>query len=312
MSTENKIIDMYGGTVRVKYVDGNHSYWVADLKKGEKFRRVSGVTTYNGIKDKSTPLKYWVAKITIKFLVGILGERSITKFDLEKARGIHTERLQEASTAGTKVHDWIEHYTKGLRPPMPEEADVLNGVNAFLGWVQERDVHFVASETIIYSKKHDFCGQADFVCYFGNEWWKLYLGDYKTSNGLYNDVMLQTAPYAKTIEEMGIIETMEAQGIDKKWLSKAKKDGKKIKFAGRWAIRLEKRSPQDFQEEMDEKGLVNAEWQPFEAIPLDDDVYMIDQDFDAFLAFKKGFEWNKMSDKRMKLLKGEELKEWDK
>lgn len=313
MATENKILDLYNGTLRVKYLDGNHSYWVAPIERGTlgKFRRVSGVTTYNGIKDKSVPLKFWVAKITVKFLASVLTTRGITKFDLEEARKIHTVRTQEAAGAGTKVHDWIEHFIKGNNPSMPEEANVLNGVNAFLQWVEERDVHFVASEVILYSKKYDFCGQADFICYFGKEWNQLFLGDFKASNGLYNDVMLQTAPYAKTIEEMGIIETMEQQGVDKKWLIKAKKEGKKIKFAGRWAIRLEKRSPEEYQEEMDEKGVVNAQWQPFEAIPLDNDVFMLDEDFEAFLAFKKGFEWNKKTDARMKLLKGEEIRSYE-
>lgn len=305
---------MYSGSVRVKYLDGNHSYWIAPLKNGVemgKFVRVSGVTTFNSIKDKSAPLKFWAVKITVKFLGAILPLRSITKFDLDEAKGLHTKRTQEAASAGTKIHDWIENFVKGNNPPMPEESNVLNGVNAFLNWVETRDVHFVASEVIIYSKKHNFCGQADFVCYFGKEWEKLYLGDYKASNGLYNDVMLQTAPYAKTIEEMGIIETMEAQGIDKKWLTKAKKDGKKIKFAGRWAIRLEKRSPEEFQEEMDEKGVVNSQWVPFEAIPLDEDVFSIDSDYAAFLCFKQGFEWNKVSDVRMKRLKGETPREYD-
>lgn len=302
MGTNDKNLEIYGGELILKYVNSNdqHAYYIAERNKktGEvgKFIRKSGVTTYIGIKDKSGPLKYWAVKLMWKHLKTILNDRAISKFDLDEAKGLHTVRLKEAATIGTKIHDWIEEYVKGNKPPMPDEANVLQGVNAWLSWVEKNKIHFIASELMLYSKKYDFCGQMDYLAYVGDKWWELYVGDYKTSNGLYNDVMLQTAAYSKALIEMGLLQTIEDQGIDKEWLKKAKKTPAKVKVVGRHALRIEKRSPDEFREEMDEKGNVNAEYKPFEYALLDPE-YRIDKDFDAFVAFQTGHLWNKETDK---------------
>ena len=286
--------EIYGGKLILKFTEGNHAYYIKENKPDAKWERKSGATTYGGIKDKSTPLKYWVAKITVKFLQEILNKRAITKFDLDEAKGKHREKLQEAATSGTKIHDWCEQYVKGNKPPMPEEDDVLIGVNAFLDWVKENKVKFVSAERLLYSMEHDYCGSADAVARLNGKK-DLYLIDYKTSGGLYNDVMMQTAAYSKVHEEMGY-----------------------GKIKGRYAVRLEKRTAEEFQAEMDEKGKPNEVYQPFEALYLDEGVTvekvgramvttptgkhdkdLMDLDFNAYLHACGLFRWNKDSDKRI-------------
>lgn len=286
--------EIYKGKLILKFTEANHAYYIKENKPDAKWERKSGATTYGGIKDKSAPLKFWVAKITVKFLLEILSKRAVTKFDLEEARKLHTVRLQEAATAGNKIHDWCELYVKGKKPPMPEEDDVLIGVNAFLDWVTENKVKFVSAERLLYSMKYDYCGAADAVARLNGKK-DLYLIDYKTSGGLYNDVMMQTAAYSKVHEEMGY-----------------------GKIKGRYAVRLEKRTAEQFQLEMDEKGKPNEIYQPFEALYLDGEVReekqgrktvlvptgkhdkaLMDLDFDAYLHACGLFRWNKGSEKRI-------------
>lgn len=271
----DNIQELYKGTIRLKFVEGNHSYWVAEKKGGKwtPYRRVTGVTTFISIKDKSGPLKYWVAGLMSDFLQDVLQERDVTKYDIEEARVLHTKRLEQAATTGTKVHDWIEQYIKGNKPTMPQEPGVLAGVNGFLDWQKGNKIEILESETQLYSKKYDYPGTADAIIRIGK---KKYLLDFKTSTGIYNDVLMQTAAYTEAYEEMGL-----------------------GKIYGRYEVRLEKRTEEEFQKAMDKKGNVNAEYKPFEAVMLDTDQR---KDFEAFIASKKLFEWNKQSDKELKAL----------
>src|SRR3990167_7500411 len=207
-----------------------------------------------------------------KFLHAILDERIITKYDIDEAKSLHTKKLEEAATTGTKIHDWIERYVKGENPEMPSEDAVVRGVNAFLEWEKKSKVKFVGAELALYSKKNDYCGKLDAVGKIDGE---LCVIDYKTSTGLYNDVLLQTASYAKAYEEMGL-----------------------GKIKGRWALRIEKRSEDEFKKDMDEKGNPNAEYVPFEAVYFDYDKGIIEQDFSAFLSAVNLRNWDYSANKR--------------
>src|SRR3990167_1071358 len=123
-----KELELYNGTIKVKFVPNPyHQYWISRKEKSvwTKYERGVGATTIGGIKDKSTPLKFWVARIMAEFLHGILDERQITKYDIDEAKALHNKRLQEAATSGTKIHDWIDEYVKGNKPEMPAEEEVL-------------------------------------------------------------------------------------------------------------------------------------------------------------------------------------------
>ena len=261
--------EIYQGTIKIKLA-GEHIYYIA--KKDKKgfwgpWERNTGCTTIGGIKDKSVPLKFWVAKIMAKFLHAILCERGITKFDIDAAKTLHTKRLQEIGLVGTKIHDWIEAYVKKENPPMPEEKNVIIGINGFLDLVKKSKAKFIESEIIVYSKRYDYSGKIDAVALINN---KRYLIDYKTGTGLYNDVLLQTAGYTKAYEEM---------------------NGTKIH--GRWAIRIEKRDEDEFRADMDEKGKPNEKYVAFEPVYLDNDKGQVDKDYKAFLNFHEGFLWDK-------------------
>ncbi len=263
--------EIYSGQYKIKLV-GEHIYYIAKKEKNGwgEWQKKFGVTTVCGLKDKSGPLKYWVAKIMAKHLTNILSERGLTKYDIDEAKGLHTKFLKDAGTTGSKIHDWIEAYAKGEKPEMPEEKSVIIGVNGFMDWVKNNKIKFLESETLVYSRQHDFSGKLDAVATIGG---KRYLVDYKTGTGLYNDVMLQTAAYVGAYQEMS---------------------GNKI--CGRWAIRIEKRDEEEFRADMDEKGKPNEKYVPFEAVYLDKDKGQFESDYKAFLNFWEAFQWNKATE----------------
>ncbi len=291
MTEGTTVKELYGGKIRVKYVDTDkqHAYYVSKKigKEWTPYERATGVTTFIGIKDKSVPLKFWTARIMFKFLLDILvvAKREITKFDLVEVRGLHTKRLEEAATIGDKIHDWIEDYVKGNNPGMPQEPVVLQGVNAFLDLEKKQGWKWVEAEMMVYHESslcpickkngiksgNEYVGRLDLLAKAGK---KLILPDVKTSNGIYNDVMLQTGAYAHAVEAMGY-----------------------GKVGERWELRLEKRTKEEFELEMDEKGKVNETYRPFEALQLPGS---LEDDFEAFLHFKAGYDWNKNAERILK------------
>lgn len=296
---KDRISTLYDGTIQIKFVDSNHSYWIRHLSSSSHtgwtgWKRVSGSTTLIGILDKSGALVGWATKIANRFLKAILLNRVINIYDLDEAHQLHKVKKETSATSGSLVHDWIESYTKGYNPPEPDQPAVLNGVNAFREWMKQENVHIVGSETLIYSKEHDYCGQADFIFYKDNPT-ELYLGDYKTSTGLYSGVLMQTASYLRAIEEMGF------QGVewtDKKWLNDI--NPAHCKFVGRYALRLEKRTEAEFEFDMEEKGLMDIPYQTFEYVNLDQEPGMIEEDFQAFLYATGLYRWNYKANIRLK------------
>ena len=219
--------------------------------------------------------------------MGILvAGKVVSKYDVDEAKGLHRQFKKAAATTGSKVHDWCEDYVNGKNPAMPDDAQVLRGVNAFLDWVKNNKVTFIVAEQKLYSKEYGYCGQADCVFYLGNKKNEIYLGDYKTSTGMYDEVMLQTAAYVHAWTEMPEL---------------------KQKIKGRYVIRIEKRSEQEFNRDMEKKGKMDVEYLPIEPAYLDYESNDQANDFAGFLNFKGGRAWHVLAEKRIvayKTLKG--------
>lgn len=255
---------LYKGKVAVRFFPKSHVYMMNGKRK-------SGVTTYIGIKDKSRPLVIWATALAKSFLIKKLEDGGIDEGVIIEACGLHAVRKEEASTIGSIAHEWIEEYIAGNSPEMPEDPCVLIAVNGFLDWEKEHKVKFLSSERVLYSKKHDYMGKMDIEAKVDGD---LCLVDIKTSNALYNDYCMQTAAYVKADEE---------------------ESGRKYK--GRWLVRIAKETEEDYILRMDEKGKVDyPPYVAFEAKYLDNEAGNIDRDFEAFLACKKLFEWNKKTD----------------
>lgn len=138
--------------------------------------RIPGVTTIIGRFKESGGLIQWAYKC---------GRDGI---DINKAR-------DAAADAGTCCHQMIDDHLHGR--PFNREAwdDALlakadHAFLAFLEWQETTKVQVAAAEVSLVSERHQFGGTFDAVTVGGN---KLRLLDYKTSNGIYHDMLIQVA-----------------------------------------------------------------------------------------------------------------------
>lgn len=283
--------ELYKGRVLVRYYPVSHQYWVA-VKKNGKFREFSrrpGVTTITGIKDKSAGLVLFTREEALKHLLPAAeAGKKIAVRDLVNAVYASDVSRDRSRDLGIAIHDWAEAYVKfrlGAKgfeqmPDMPEDPNVLTGTTSFVQWESEHKVRFLWSEKILYSLKYGYIGRGDVGAKVDG---RTCLVDLKSGNGLYNSVRMQTAAYATAdAEESG------------------------AKYSGRWAIRLSKETPEEYEARMELKARIReimgsrtapAEpYRAFEAKFLDDEEGFMARDLEAFLAAQHLYEWDRETD----------------
>lgn len=289
--------ELYGGKVIIRFHEKGHMYFISK-DSGLKFVRKGGVTGIIGIKDKSKPLMSWQQGMTLDFLMDLLSKGG--KIDEEKAIEAviqHELDVEKAADIGKEIHGWCEAYIrhqlkqKGFEkmPPIPDFPEAVTGVNSFLAWVDEHKVKWVSTERVVYSLKYDYLGQMDFEAIIDGDHC---MGDFKSSNGLYNSVRMQTAAYAAADTE---------------------ERGKAFKgYAGRYALRLSKYSEEEYMKRETRKKEVRAAiarfkgneastwpikpYSVFEAAFLDREDGFADRDMKAFLNCKALAEWDRLTD----------------
>jgi len=293
MRPEPIITKLYKGKVEIKFFPDTHIYMVS--VNGERPVRKTGSTSFIGIMDKSKALGSWQQGMTLDFLLEALANG--IKLDEDKCIEAviqHELYLEKAVDIGHEIHAWAESFIRhelkqpGFEdlPEIPNFPEAVTGVNAFMDWRKKHKVKFLTTESMVYSLEHDYIGTED-VTFEADG--KLCDADFKSSNGLYNSVRMQTASYAKARMEMG---------------------GKKSQ--GRWAIRFSKYNEEEYIKRETRKKQIRrfiAEFQGkeykeypikpytvFEAKFLDDDKSFLERDFAAFLNAKGLFQWNKQTD----------------
>lgn len=191
-----KTTQLYNKTVTIDFYGEGKYHYYKNRKTGE---RIMGVTTATGVVDKSTPLIIWATRLAKVHLLTLLESGQVIQdYHVLEAVELHKVRKQEAGASGTLVHEWAEKYIAGEDPEMPTDEKVLNGVIAFLNWVTEHKVKFLASEMMVYSKKHNYVGTLDAI---GKINGKTCLIDFKTSSGVYSEMRYQVAAYQMAYEE---------------------------------------------------------------------------------------------------------------
>lgn len=282
------LFELYKGKVKGKFLGPTpenpkrHMYYIDGKRK-------TGVTTGCGIKDKSDALVSWNREETAKHLFLLLekGVKLTEKHVIEAAFASETAK-DKAADLGKQVHTWIEQYIKHRlkekgyeeMPEMPEDPNVLVGVTSFLDWESSHKVKFLWSEKLLYSRKHDYIGTADFGAIVDGV---TCLCDIKTGNGMYNSVRMQTAAYA-------MADTEEAG----------------VKYGGRWAIRIAKETEDEYIERMALKNRIRKllgkneqtvePYQIFEAKFLDEEKESMKYDFEGFLHAWGLLLWDRKTD----------------
>lgn len=148
--------------------------------------RVPGVTTIIGRFKDSGALMHWA------FKQGQSGMKSLY------------EKRDEAADAGTLAHDMVfQRLNKepvtipdGTAPDIAKQAQ--QAFDAYLSWESMTKLKIIEQEMPLVSAKYRFGGTPDAI---GKVNGKLSLVDWKTSNGVYQDYLLQLAAYDLLLEE---------------------------------------------------------------------------------------------------------------
>ena len=224
--TDRELHYLYNKEICIAFYPNSHRY-----KREGQANYLMGVTSITGQLDKPG-LIYWAVGLARDYLLDRLDQGlPIDRESIAYASMQHKQAKEKAATLGSAVHLWIEQWTKGENPAIPqypfdefteeEVGKIVSGIMAFLKWVQEHNVKIIHAEKMVYSKKHGFVGTLDAIAEVDG---KKCVIDYKTSKGIYTEMRYQTVAYKKAYEE---------------------EMGSSI-IGGRWIIRLDKETG-DFQ-----------------------------------------------------------------
>lgn len=180
---------LYEGTVELTFQPYGHKYSVNG-------KPVKSVTQVLKIIDKPK-LVNWAARMAVETVKEeIQANQSYDEVQLmsifEKAQKAHYQNKIDAGNVGTFVHNWVEDYISSKHPVLPKNEQLQKSIQKFLDWEKEYKVRFLLSEQQVYSKKYNYTGTLDFICEIEG---KLYIGDLKTSSGIYPEMLIQTAAY---------------------------------------------------------------------------------------------------------------------
>lgn len=176
--------------------------------------KVPSVTTITGRFKESGALIYWA-------------------WDQGRQGKDFRETKQAAADAGTLAHAYIEQDIKGV--PLNQDfistlsdsvrANADHAFKAYLEWKSRVKFKIIESECQLTSAKHMFGGTLD--CMMAGD--KLVLGDWKTSNAIYQDHLIQVAGgYSLLWEEHHPDKRLE--GVEILRVSKPDEDGDPVSF----------------------------------------------------------------------------------
>jgi len=183
------------------------------------------VTTILGMLDKPT-LVPWAAKMTAaKFKELVLAKlpSDLIADDLDEieilAKKDYRNQSKTAMSYGTIVHDLIENYCKtGIDPDLKDDAiEVQTAWAAWMEWVTVHDFEPLCHELEVCNPVVEYAGRLDTI---GKVDGVLTLIDFKTSTGIYDDMLYQLAAYNMAlteeyfdIKQAGILRLDKATGL---------------------------------------------------------------------------------------------------
>ena len=146
---------------------------------------VPGVTTVLGILNKPAVVK-WANNL------GLQGIDS-------------TKYVDEKAAIGTLAHQMIADYLRGQETDTSEYSKVQidqaeNAVLAFFEWERTHPIDVVLVETPMVSEQYRYGGTVDCLAKLNGD---LCLIDFKTSSGIFPEMMIQLAAYRQLLIEHG-------------------------------------------------------------------------------------------------------------
>lgn len=179
---------------------------------------MTGVTTILGVIAKPALIQWSANMAVASFEKQILqlshdgatlqGILSIIDDIKETARYAHKTKKDSAADIGTLAHKWIELWIKGENPaPHPV---VSHMTDQFVNWAKANKVKFLGSELRCYDIDNWYAGTCDLVMEIDGKVW---IGDIKTSSGIYPSFFFQTAAYQHAMQSMGKYPEVEGHVI---------------------------------------------------------------------------------------------------
>ncbi len=112
--------------------------------------------------------------------------------------------VDSAALSGTIAHDMIEAHILGQDySPKDAPGDVMaraqNAFAQFLEWREQSSIDIIATENAYVSERYQFGGTVDAIGRDGRG--RIVLLDWKSSNAIYRDMLIQLAAYALLLEE---------------------------------------------------------------------------------------------------------------
>ena len=124
---------------------------------------------------------------------------------IEVSRTAYSREAKSAAGVGHKVHAYAQKMLlygagKGPFPDRPDTSDqrILMGCAAFEEWLADADVQHAEPEKICFSQQHLYAGTCDLLAVIKG---RLGVLDFKTTGGVYPEMILQTAAYQCALEE---------------------------------------------------------------------------------------------------------------
>lgn len=180
--------------------------WLADAIKKAKKAKDKMVTV---LADELAAKYSWPKKSTLKVdpltLANII-EAAINAPDVVK---------KDAAETGSDAHEFFDLYCQGKAPALDQvKPSSRPSVERFMKWIETSGLIIAAGETMVASLKHRFGGELDAVFAvddpsklpeniksLGLEEGDLVIGDYKTSNGIYDEYAFQVSAYDEAFYE---------------------------------------------------------------------------------------------------------------
>lgn len=158
-------------------------------------KKVPSVTTILKRFKESGGLIHWAWK---------LGMERINYRDAQKSAcdiGTAVHKLIEWELDGWYIETsaaWLASHLE-IKPTADEVKQIQTAYSAFCEWYESSKLEFESFEIPLVSSDYDYGGTCDSVRIKGTK--KRAIADWKTSNGLYTDYILQIAAYGLLIEE---------------------------------------------------------------------------------------------------------------
>lgn len=164
-------------------------------KSGE---RVPSVTTILSRYKESGALIHWAAGQAAKYVAEHVSD-SPTKLEVlqlcDAAKNSYRDVRDAAAEAGTMAHAAVDAWIRGQKFEFVGTDDITGqakkAFEAFLEWTRQTHLEITHSEVSLVSEKHRFGGTLDAMLIHG----KRSLSDWKSSNSVYGEYLVQVAAY---------------------------------------------------------------------------------------------------------------------